>query len=65
MIDSHTQLRAGVYDLSGKLVRELYNGMAVTGTKTLEFDASGLAKGVYIGKVSTGNQNFTVKMILK
>ncbi|MFH0758661.1 MAG: T9SS type A sorting domain-containing protein, partial [Bacteroidota bacterium] len=62
-VNSQTGLRAYVYDLTGKLVRELYNGVAMPGTTTLEFDASGLSQGVYIGKIATGSQNYTVKMI--
>ena len=64
-IKSLTSLRASVYDLSGKLVRELYNGVAMPGTTTLEFDASELPAGIYIGRVETGNQSFTVKMMSK
>jgi hypothetical protein len=64
-IPSQTTLRAYVYDLTGKLVQELYNGVAVPGVKTLEFDASGLPEGIYIGKISTGSQTYTVKMISK
>ncbi len=64
-ISEQTSLRASIYDLSGKLVRELYNGVAFPGTTTLEFDAGGLPKGIYIGQVATENQSFSVKMILK
>ncbi|MCF8381705.1 MAG: T9SS type A sorting domain-containing protein, partial [Bacteroidales bacterium] len=35
VINSQTTLRANVYDLSGKLVREMYNGVAFPGTQTL------------------------------
>ena len=65
VISTETNLRASVYDINGKLIRELYNGVVVPGVKTLEFDASGLPEGIYIGKVVTGSQNFTVKMISK
>jgi hypothetical protein len=64
-VNEQTRLRASVYDLSGKLVRDLYNGVAFPGTTTLEFDAGGLPKGIYIGQVVTENQSFSVKMILK
>jgi hypothetical protein len=64
-IQSQTTLRAFVYDLTGKLVQELYNGVAVPGVNTLEFDASGLPEGIYIGKIVAGSQTYTVKMISK
>ncbi len=64
-IKSQTSLRASVYDLSGKLVRELYNGAAMPGLTTLEFDASDLPAGIFIGRVETGNHTFTVKMMSK
>ena len=62
-INERTNLRATVYDLSGKLVRELYNDVVFPGVKTLEFDATGLPEGIYIGKVVAGNQSYVVKMI--
>jgi hypothetical protein len=63
VVNSKTSFRANVYDLTGKLVRELYNGVAMPGTTTLEFDASGLPKGIYIGRIATESHNYTVKMI--
>jgi hypothetical protein len=65
VIHSQTSLRANVYDITGTLVRELYNGVVMPGTTTLEFDANGLPKGIYIGKIDSGSQSFTVKMISK
>jgi hypothetical protein len=65
VIQSQTSFRANVYDMAGKLVGELYSGVVVPGTTTLEFDASRLPKGIYIGKIDTGNRSFTVKMISK
>jgi len=63
VINSQRYLRASVFDLSGKLVKVLYDGEVVPGIKTLEFDASELPEGIYIGKISTGSQNYAVKMI--
>jgi hypothetical protein len=65
LIHSQTSLRANVYDLTGKLVGELYSGVAMPGTTTLEFDAGGLPKGIYIGRIETGSQDYAVKMISK
>jgi hypothetical protein len=54
-----------VYDLNGKLVAELYNGIMHPGVGTLEFNASELPRGFYIGRITAGNQVYTVKMIAK
>ena len=46
-----------------QLVKELYNDVAYPGVLTLEFDATDLPEGIYIGKVVSGNQSFVVKMV--
>ena len=63
VIDAQTNLRATVYDISGRLVKELYNDVAYPGVKTLEFDATDLPEGIYFGKVVSGNQSYVVKML--
>jgi len=64
-IETKSNVRASVYDITGKLVKELYNGQMQAGVNTIEFDGSELSKGIYFGKIAVGNQNYTLKMILK
>jgi len=53
-----------VYDLMGRKVATLVNGKQTAGEKSISFDASKLASGVYIYRLNVGNQLFTKKMIL-
>ena len=58
-----------VYDISGKLVRNLVNGILAPGTKTLQWDATDsrgnlVAPGVYFYTLSTNNFSETKKMML-
>ncbi len=64
-LEEQTIVRASVYDLKGKLVKELYNGEKNKGFQTLEFHAGNLPKGIYIGRIATDKQNYTFKMILR
>ena len=58
-----------VYDISGKLVRTLVNGILAPGTKTLQWDATDsygnlVAPGVYFYTLRTNNFSETKKMML-
>ena len=64
-LDKVSEVRAMVYDITGKLVVSLYEGKMVAGTKTLVFDATELPQGVYIGKVVTDDAQKTFKMIAR
>ncbi len=56
-------VQAEVYDMTGKVVANLYNGVLAAGAQTIEFDASELGSGIYIGRVQAGKTIYTVKMI--
>jgi hypothetical protein len=53
-----------VYDVSGKEIKILVNGMQTAGTKEVSFDASNLPSGVYFYTISAGDFKDTKKMIL-
>jgi hypothetical protein len=53
-----------VYDISGRKVAELVNGWRDAGAHEITFDASGLASGVYLYRLTTGNFTTTGKLIL-
>jgi hypothetical protein len=55
-------VRIMVYNLSGSLVSEIQNGVLYKGTHRFRFDAQGLPKGLYFGKVIVDNQMKTLKM---
>jgi len=53
-----------VYDLSGRLVSTLVDGYREAGSHAVSFDASGLASGVYMYRLTAGAQTVSAKMIL-
>jgi hypothetical protein len=53
-----------VYNMLGKEIKGLVNGIVTKGTYEINFDASGLASGVYIYKLATEEKTFTGKMTL-
>jgi hypothetical protein len=62
-VDDHVNLE--VFDLSGKMVRSVYNGDAVSGQEyVFEVDATELPTGIYIYKMTTSSNVVTGKMIL-
>jgi hypothetical protein len=53
-----------VFDLAGRLVRELANGPRAAGAHQVVFDGRGLASGVYIYELRAGQTSTSRKMLL-
>jgi len=53
-----------VYNISGRLVTQLVDGWREAGIHEVNFDASGLASGIYIYRLQTSKFNASGKMIL-
>ncbi|MCX6641508.1 MAG: T9SS type A sorting domain-containing protein [bacterium] len=53
-----------VFDISGKLIATLVDGMRQAGNQEVTFDASNLASGIYLYRISSGNFSTTGKMVL-
>jgi hypothetical protein len=53
-----------VYNLLGQEVRVLVNGMEEAGAKTVQFDGSGLASGIYFYSIAAGEFREVRKMVL-
>jgi protocatechuate 3,4-dioxygenase beta subunit len=58
----HVDLR--VYDILGREVAVLVNGVQTSGTHSVTFNASSLASGVYMYRLTTGSMTATKKMLL-
>ena len=52
-----------VYDLLGRQVRVVENQWRVAGQHTIEFNASGMASGAYIYRLTVDNQELSRKMM--
>lgn len=61
---SKNEVTLRVYDITGKLVANLLEGEQKTGVFEVSFNASHLASGVYIYRLSYGNYSDAKKMIL-
>jgi hypothetical protein len=59
---SHVNL--SVYDVNGRLVTVLFNGMQTQLTNTVEFNSAGIASGVYFYKLTAGDFTDIKKMVL-
>jgi hypothetical protein len=57
-------VKLAVYDVTGKIVKELANGYKSAGRYNVEFNASGYASGIYYYKIEAGVYNNTQKMML-
>ncbi|MFA7331187.1 MAG: T9SS type A sorting domain-containing protein [Candidatus Delongbacteria bacterium] len=57
-------VRLGVWNLAGQQVAGLVDGEQPAGPHELEFDARGLASGVYIYRLEAGGRAWTGKMLL-
>ncbi|MFC7669604.1 T9SS type A sorting domain-containing protein [Hymenobacter humi] len=54
-----------VYDLQGKLVRQLYTGQGVAGTpQRITLEANGLSQGLYVLRLVTDHNVLTQKLVL-
>ncbi|NBC27945.1 MAG: T9SS type A sorting domain-containing protein [Bacteroidetes bacterium] len=53
-----------VYDLAGRKVAELVNGVQSSGNHTVSWDATSMASGLYIYRLQTNGSSISKKMLL-
>jgi len=53
-----------IYDVSGRIVQNLFSGTQDAGEKTIYWDASSMSSGVYFFNISFDGQNESRKMVL-
>ena len=63
-LNNEVQVNLSVYDMLGRKVAELVNERQGSGAYELEFDASSLASGIYLYKLSAGDFVSVKKMTL-
>ena len=64
VVPTNGQVSLKVYDMLGREVATLVNGLQDAGVHTAYFNASNLASGVYLYKISAGNFTQVKKMML-
>jgi subtilisin family serine protease len=63
-LPTRSQVILRVYDMLGREISLIDDGMKEAGTYTISFDASHLASGLYLYRIIAGNNISTKKMIL-
>jgi phosphatidylserine/phosphatidylglycerophosphate/cardiolipin synthase-like enzyme len=58
------KVELAIFDMLGREVKRLYNGEAPAGVLTIDFNAKGLASGVYVYRLRTENFIDSKKLIL-
>jgi len=61
---SKSNINVNLYDLSGKLVKNITNNSYSAGQHQIELNSTELAKGIYFIKVQQNEQSFTSKWIV-
>ncbi|MFZ1731663.1 MAG: T9SS type A sorting domain-containing protein [Bacteroidota bacterium] len=64
ILPAAAHVRIAVYDMTGREVAVLVEGLRAAGTANAGFDASGLAPGMYLCKMNTGAQILTQPLML-
>jgi hypothetical protein len=62
--DAGKALEIAVYDLSGRRVETLAEGVAATGSHLVTWDVSGTGAGVYFVRLSVGGSNLTTRLVV-
>src|SRR5690554_103258 len=63
-LPARSEVRLEVFDMLGRKVETIFSGPKAAGAHLISFDASGLASGVYIYRLTTGNHVLSKKMLL-
>lgn len=59
-----TNVSLSIYDVQGRLIQTLFDGLAAAGTHRVSFDGNSLATGVYFAHLETANVIRTQKLLL-
>jgi hypothetical protein len=63
-IPKNEYVKLVVYDITGRIVKELVSGYKIAGTYNIEFNASGYASGTYYYKLESGEYKNIQKIML-
>jgi CubicO group peptidase (beta-lactamase class C family) len=65
-VEESGMVNISLFDLSGRLVAKLYNGLLEKGTiKQVQFDAVSLPAGIYIGRMQTATKISQQKLLIE
>ena len=64
-VETTSMTRLDVYDVTGKLVKNLFNDIQVPGRHEIAFSAEGMPAGMYYCRARSDNSVSVVKMLLR
>ncbi|MDP8237853.1 MAG: T9SS type A sorting domain-containing protein [Candidatus Hatepunaea meridiana] len=63
-LEESSKVRISIFDLEGRQIGMVFEGIKTAGTHSVSWDASGLSSGVYVCKMQTDGRSLAIKMIL-
>jgi agmatine/peptidylarginine deiminase len=63
--NASVKMQITLCDITGRFVKEIFNGQAHTGDNKFFFDASLLAQGVYVVELNANNQSYRQKVAVR
>jgi hypothetical protein len=63
-LPSPSQVELAVYDITGRQVALLVDGVRSAGHHDIQFDAASMPSGLYFYRLTTSGESFTRKMVL-
>jgi flagellar hook assembly protein FlgD len=63
-LSANSYVSLKVYDITGRLVATLVDGLREAGAQQVTFDGSNLASGIYLYELTAGSHSATGKMML-
>jgi hypothetical protein len=64
LVPARQRVRLGIFDVTGRWVCTLADGLLEAGPQELRFDASALPSGVYFARLNAGSVAVTQKLVL-
>lgn len=64
-VENTSMIRMDVYDVTGKLARNLVNEVKVAGSHEIQFNSEGMPAGMYYCQVRAGNSVSVVKLLAR
>ena len=64
LMDEHNNFNLKIFDIRGRLVKNIYNGYINYGYHKFTWDASSYASGIYLVRMIAGDNIFTKKITL-
>ncbi len=63
-LTEHVNVKIAIFDVYGKLIKELVNTKQEAGSYSVQFDGSKLSDGIYYCRIEAGSNNDITKIVL-